>query len=374
MFKVFAYSTTLVLLSLGLLACGGGGGGGGSITSAPDTGTASFGLSDAPVEGLSAVVITIDSIELRRKDSGDCDKDPVTDDCVFIDEFTENNEPVPTITVDLLDLQAGKNKIIVQGLELEAGEYDQLRLSVNDKDTAYSWVNEFDRGDERVELKVPSDGLKLGGFTVESDGVQVFIIEFDLRKAMTYNPGPPGPDRYILKPTGVRVVEAVPAASIAGTVDSALFIGGDDTLSPCLDKIASGSEVEGNVIYLYQGHGLDPAKLADNFDSVLDAAEPGPNGPAPVTAIAPYTSQQVDADGSYGVYYLPAGDYTLAFSCEAVDDDPEVFDGIVIPSPDTEPDTTIVELSLLEGEDETCDLPVVLLVDGTCAPPPVVVP
>ncbi len=31
MFKVFAYSTTLVLLSLGLLACGGGGGGGSSI-------------------------------------------------------------------------------------------------------------------------------------------------------------------------------------------------------------------------------------------------------------------------------------------------------------------------------------------------------
>ena len=136
--------------------------------------------------------------------------------------------------------------------------------------------------------------------------------------------------------------------------------------------MSKGDVNVGNVIYLYQGHGLVTENLADNFDSVLDAAEPAPHVPAPANAIAPYTTQQVDAvDGSYGVYYLPAGDYTLAFSCEAVDDDPDLFNDIVIPSPDTDPDTTIVELSLGEGESRTCGLP---LVGGACAPPPVVVP
>ncbi len=38
---------------------------------------------------------------------------------------------------------------------------------------------------------------------------------------------------------------------------------------------------------------------------------------------------------------------------QAENDDPDLLDGIVIPSPDTE----IVELSLGEGEQETCDLP-----------------
>jgi len=343
MFKVLSYSATLVLLSLGLLACGGGGGG--SNTSAPATGTASFGLSDAPVEGLSEVVITIDGMELRRKDGGECDDDPVTDDCVFIDEFTEDGEVVDTITVNLLDLQDGDNQIIIQDLELEAGEYDQLRLSVIDEDINYSWVKETANADVLKELKVPSGELKLGGFTVESGGVQVFVIEFDLRKAMTYNPG--SKDRYILKPTGVRVVEVAAAASISGTVAPALFSG--NSTEPCVSK---GDVNVGNVIYLYQGHDLNENNLADNFDSTVDVD-------APATAIAPYTSQKVAADGSYGVFYLPAGDYTLAFSCAAENDDPDLLDGIVIPSPATVPATAIVELSLGEGEPKTCNLPVV---------------
>lgn len=345
MLKTFSYSTTLVLLSLGLLACGGGGGSGSS--SSASTGTASFALSDAPVDGLSKVVITIDGMELRRKDGADCDGDPGTDDCVFTHDFTENGEPTDTIQVDLLSLQGSDNQIIIEGLELEAGEYDQLRLSVIDEDTGFSWVEEIEGGTARKELKVPSDGLKLGGFTVETGGVQVFVLEFDLRKAMTYNPG--SKDRYILKPRGVRVVEAEAAASISGDVAIELFSG--NGTSPCFDKV---DETVGNVIYLYQGHDLDWANLADNFDSTVDVD-------APVTAIAPYTSQGVEADGSYGVFYLPAGDYTLAFTCQAENDDPDYLDGIVIPSPETE----IVQLSLGVGEPKICDLP---LVAGECPP------
>lgn len=341
LFKMHCIAAALSIVA----ACGGSGGGDTSGSSTTAAGTVSFALSDAPVEGLSAVVITIDAIELRRKGSGNCGNDPAAGDCVYIDQFTEDGEDTDTIQVDLLDLQAGNNKIIVEDLELEAGEYDQLRLSIIDEDINFSWVNEIDNGDVRKELKVPSDGLKLGGFTVNSGGVQVFVIEFDLRKAMTYNPGP---DRYILKPTGVRVVDVEAAASISGHVDSALFSGNGG--GPCMEK---ADVTDGNVLYLYQGFGLDLANLADNFDTILDPD-------APDSAIAPYTSQKVAVDGSYTISSLPAGNYILAFSCQAENDDPDFLDRIVIPDPENE----IVGIELGEGKSQTCNFP---LVGGLCS-------
>lgn len=301
-------------------------------------------MSDAPVGDLSEVVITIDGIELKRKGGDDCDDETESDDCAYIDHFTDEGDVVDTVQVDLLKLQGSDNKIIVEEIELEAGEYDQLRLSVIDEDTNYSWVKEKATGDTLKLLKVPSDELKLGGFTVESGGVQVFIIEFNLHKAMTYNPGP---DRYILKPRGVRVVDVETAASISGVVDSALFDG--NSTQPCSDKADINV---GNVIYLYQGHGLNVDNLADNFDSDVD-------GSAPDTAIAPYASEIVAEDGTYEIAYLAPGDYTLAFTCEAEEDDSELLDGIAIPSPDTQ----IIELNIAEGESRVCNLP---LVGGSC--------
>lgn len=328
-------AATFFIISLvtALVSCGGDSGG-----SSSSPGTVSLGLSDAPVGDLSEVVITIDGIKLKRKDGDDCDDNTESDDCVYIDHFTDDGDDVDTVQVDLLKLQGSDNKIIVEEIELEAGEYDQLRLSVIDEDTNYSWVKEKATGDELKLLKVPSDELKLGGFTVESGGVQVFIIEFNLHKAMTYNPGP---DRYILKPRGVRVVDVETAASISGVVDIELFHG--NNTSPCMDK----EDVNvGNVIYLYQGHVLNNVdNLADNFDSDVDEN-------APDTAIAPYASETVAEDGTYEIAYLAPGNYTLAFTCEAEEDNSELLDGIVIPSPDTQ----IVELNLAEGESKTCDL------------------
>jgi hypothetical protein len=306
-------------------------------------------LSDAPVGDLSEVVITIDGIELKRKGGDDCDDETESDDCAYIDHFTDEGDVVDTVQVDLLKLQGSDNKIIVEEIELEAGEYDQLRLSVIDEDTNYSWVKEKATGDALKLLKVPSGELKLGGFTVESGGVQVFIIEFNLHKAMTYNPGP---DRYILKPRGVRVVDVETAASISGEVDSALFNGNDT--SPCNEKVDFNV---GNVIYLYQGHGLDVVNLADNFDSDVD-------GSAADTAIAPYASEIiVEEDGTYTyeIAYLAPGNYTLAFTCEAEEDDSEILDGFAIPSPDTQ----IIELNIAEGDSRVCNFS---LAGGSCEP------
>jgi len=320
---------SLVLLS-GLLvtfvACGDSGGG-------SETAPVSFGLSDAPVEGLASVVITIDRIVLNR---------PGHDD-VVIDEFTNEELGVmdeDTITIDLLDYRGEDNVLIVGPVEVEVGDYQNLRVEIIDNDVTRSYVEEL--GGEIRPIIVPSGELKLGGFDVESQGDQTFILEFGLRRAMTYNPTP---DRYILKPRGVRIIEVARSTTIGGIVQEDLF----DGTPPCDDKL---DPLVGNVMYLYQGTDLDPATFADDFDPQIDPV-------AALSYLEPFATETVAADGTYLFSYLPAGDYTLAFTCDAVDDNPDLDDGILIPSPEDE----FVEVSTNAGEDWECDFPIL---DGGC--------
>jgi hypothetical protein len=291
----------------------------------------SFAVSDAPIGSLEAVVITIDRVTLNRPG-----------DDVVIDEFPAEDpedDPVSTIQVDLLDYQGLDSALIVDGVELEVGDYQNLRLSIVDEDIDASYV--IEEGGARKPIKVPSHELKLGRIRVEATGVQTFVVEFDLQRAMTYNPGPPGPDRYILKPRGVRVVDVAAAALLDGVVDPSLF----DGEAPCSEKLDPGI---GNVVYLYRGHGLDPAELGDLFYPAVDDQ-------AAMSLVAPYASEvAAAADGAYTFSYLPPGDYTLAFSCDAEGDDADLDDGIVIPTPSGE----LREISLSAGAELTCDFPV----------------
>src|SRR3990167_2033550 len=172
----------------------------------PRTSQVSLGLSDAPVENLSEVVVVIDYIELRRNGG----------EVTLIDTFMDDDvdEESDTFTINLLDYQGEANKLVFEDLELEVGEYQDLRLGVVPNE---SYVIEAEDDDERP-IKVPSNELKLGGFEITDRSTQTFVVEFDLRQAMTYNPGPPGPDRYILKPRGVRIIGVEDAATLTGTI------------------------------------------------------------------------------------------------------------------------------------------------------------
>ncbi len=290
----------LLLSVMTVMACGDSGGGNA-------TAPVSFGLSDAPVEGLTSVVITIDRIILNR---------PGHDD-VVIDRFTNEDLGVfdeDTITIDLLDYRGEDNILIVGPVDLDVANYQNLRLDIIDDDITLSYVEESD-GTIRP-IKVPSTELKLGGFEVENSGDQTFILEFGLRKAMTYNPGP---ERYILKPRGVRIIEVNRGTTIEGIVEADLFGGAP----PCDEKL---DPLVGNVMYLYQGIGLDPADFADDFDPAVDTT-------AAASYLEPFATEMVAADGTYLFSYLPAGDYTLAFSCDATEDNPDFDNDIMIPSP-----------------------------------------
>jgi hypothetical protein len=304
------------LSSLALLvACSNDDGG-----SSNDTNEVSFGLSDAPIEALSSVTVTILSVTINRE--GDED--------IVIDTFEdEDGVEHDSITVNLLDYQGSDSKMIIADLELETGEYQNVRLEIHDEDTDYSYVLEVD-SEVRKELKVPSDELKLGGFEVENDGPQYFVFEFNLPRSMTHNPGK---DRYIVKPHGVRVVDAEAAAVLRGVALR-------EWLETC------GATIEGNAspVYLYAGHELDASKLGDAFDPDVDGA-------VPPGTIEPYASEALGEFDSYEIGFIKAGDYTLAFSCNAPPDDADFYDGIMIPVPENQ----LIEISLEAGDDQVCD-------------------
>lgn len=282
-----------ILTICSLVACGGSNGSTGSENGVP----VSFGISDAPVENVTAAVITVEAIVITAG-SGEV---------IRIDEFyNEDNPDVPLeqFQINLPEYQGADYKLVSQNILLESGNYQQLNLEIVDDDIAEAYVQEQDGA--MKPIKVPSDTLRLGGFTVESSGAQTFIVEFDLRQAMTYNPGP---DRYILKPRGVRIIESSASASVSGTVDLACI----NSLEPCASK--SDMSV-GNVMYLYPGHDLGGVMLLDQLEPDLIPLTVG-------GSLAPYTSVGLDELGQYEMAFLPPGEYSLAFSCVAYDDHPE---------------------------------------------------
>jgi len=311
----------------------------GSSSNDSGTATSDVGIrfSDAPVEELDAVMITVDKLTFNR--SGDD---------IVVDTFTSeelNLIDSDTFQLNLLDYQGLESSLILDSVKLPVGDYQNLRITIVQDDDTY--VHEIG-SETNNELKVPSGELKLGGFTVSATSTQTFVVEFGLRQAMTYNPGP---KRYILKPRGVRIVRLEDAASITGTVDLS-------TVS-CLP---SDDTSLSHVAYLYEGHTLNSALLGDVFvrASDLDAPEDGEDAHVPDTdydadvadtIIAPFVSASIDENGDYLFPYLNSGNYTVAVSCNAVADNATLYDGITVPSPAG----LLVELALEKEANMVCD-------------------
>ncbi|GGE75489.1 DUF4382 domain-containing protein [Shewanella carassii] len=295
-------STIALLCGSGLLltACGGSDNDT-PPTPTPNTAKVSFAVSDAPVDSAEKVVVAFDKIELVREGQ----------DNILLEVSGPNGEDYRQL--DLLEYQGSDSALILSDAELEVGTYSQLILHVDDTSAELSYVID-ETG--QVELKQPSDKLRLGSFEVDSTGVQRFTIEFDLRRSLVENKNG---QRYNLKPHGVSIVNNATVASLSGEVDINLFNAGE---------CAADS---GNFVYLYPGHDLDPALLTDNLDPDVN------QNAVPEGAVVPYNSVEVEYEaGNFGKYafgFIPAGDYTVAFSCSAENDNPEQYDGLVIPNP-----------------------------------------
>ena len=268
-----------------LAACGGGSGDG----QGESMGRLTLRIGDAPVDGATEVVVVFTGVVLHGPGG------------TRRIEFPERR------AVDLLAYQNGATVDLLDGAEVEAGEYDWMRLEViaeqNRNDGSYIL---FQSG-EQYPLYVPSGsrtGLKLNRhFTVAAGGITRLVADFDLRKSVIQPPGLS--PNYVLKPV-LRLMDELEVGSIAGAVDLAALAAAQ--LEP-----GAGPEDCAGGVYLFAGAGATP----DDADGDgADGADPVVYQPLPYDGLDPVVP--------FEVAFVEAGEYTVAATCHFdVDSSPE---------------------------------------------------
>ncbi|MBL4765274.1 MAG: DUF4382 domain-containing protein [Colwellia sp.] len=285
---------TCTLSALLITACGG----------SNDNALPSFSLSisDAPVDDLSEVVVCFNQIELKGNNGGAIFTVGNEDGMIATNDLCLDNNGgvIPnTVGIDLRQYTGSDSISLVDGISIAAGDYTQLRLIMSDGSYGIDAQTS-----EKISVTVPSNELKLDGFTATLGGTVDFTLEFDLNKAMT---NPVGQVGYFLKPRGVRLVNNNEAGHIDGTVSEALLI--DKQCTPLSDSSVSVASV-----YMYEGENVAFDTLEDNGGDE--------NGSLPYTSTAvTFDSEQLSYNFEIG--FIKAGDYTIAVSCDT-EDDPEV--------------------------------------------------
>jgi hypothetical protein len=244
-------------------------------------------ITDAPVDDATAVVVEFTGVEIKA----------ANEDRPEVFDFDAPRQ------IDLLALDGGGSETILEDEVLPAGSYEWIRLKVNaGRDASDSYVTDANGG--KNPLFIPSGnetGLKLvDGFSVPAGGEADFTIDFNLRKSVLKPPGLAG--LYLLKPA-LQLIDNNDAGSIEGTVAASIAA---ENCEP--------------VVYVYQGLDVVPDDEYEDGDS------------------SPYRSTAVKLDETSGQYRynaspLPSGDYTVALTCEAGNDDPEEDDDIAFIDP-----------------------------------------
>lgn len=268
---------------LALAGCGGDG------DSGPRTGTLNLGITDSPVDQVSAVVVEFTGVELKPKGGP-----------AFSRDFATPKQ------IELLSLQGVNREMLLENESVPAGEYEWLRLKVNvDPDVRDSYVTLAD-GD--CEMRIPSgneSGLKLiRGFTVGVGTITDFTLDFDLRKSLIEPPGQAsdattcGGRVFQLKPV-LRMVDNLQVGAIGGAIDPSLL-----SAAACVN-----SPVKPGNVYLFGpvAAGTDPATVVpDDVDGIAtDGADP-------------LASARVsDMDYRYTIGFVPPGKYVVAYTCDA---------------------------------------------------------
>lgn len=277
-----------LVAGLGLGACSSGGNGGGTDSHA----SLSVSLMDGPVEDVTQVHLKIEHIWLKPTNGA-------------ATELTLAGGP---IGVDLLGLTDQNAALLVDQAPIAPGSYEWLRMDVSANfDGSYdSYVLTKAGGQEPLQLRVPSGSVRLvDGFDVGPNQAVKFLFDWNLRKALVRPPGQPG---YFLKPA-FRMLDVTELGVLSGTVDMTSVMAAKDGMTDpngCLADDPNDLDV-GNVVYVFAGSDVTP----DDIDGVDD--------PVATADVA----QNDSGDYVYRTVLAP-GDYTVAFTCQAGNDNPEV--------------------------------------------------
>jgi hypothetical protein len=206
--------------------------------------------------------------------------------------------------IDLLSLQGTLFTSLINEQVIPVGTYESIRLHVNaSKDDVNDSFIQLDDGSEH-ELFIPSgsqSGLKINSsFELTESQDLHLMIDFDLRKSVVLSN-----NEYKLRPT-LRLVNMDDVQHISGSIDTP-FLGAPN----CSDS----NPDTGNAVYLFEGYDI----TADDIDN---------QNPNPVTSAA-LNLNPANGQYEYTFAFMPPGEYTLAFTCQADLDNPETNDDIV---------------------------------------------
>jgi len=242
-------------------------------------------ITDAPVDGANAVVVQFTGVSVKPVDG-------------VVRDFDFN----PPVSIDLLALNGGGSELLLDNVVVPAGAYSYVQLKVNAAEDGVmdSWI-ELSDGSQH-ELAIPSGaegGLKLSSsYSVPANGVASFTVDFDLRRSVSDPES--GSAAYALRPV-LRIVDNGKAGSIGGTIAASRIVEG---CSPA--------------VYVYAGADVVP----DDVDG---------SAPEPVASSVPHLDS-MSGNWPYNVAYLGAGNYTVAFTCQATADNPQASDDLAFVS------------------------------------------
>jgi hypothetical protein len=259
----------LILAAAALLTAGCNG-------SSDNAGTLNLSVSDTPVDGAEHVTVAFTGVEIQPADNMGSDR-------------LEFDFHAPKV-VDLLDQQAGRSAVLLDGVSLPAGSYAWIRLKVDESQSSITL------SDGSVHpLTIPSGsqtGLKLvRGFGVAAGSVTDFTVDFDLRKSVVLDA-----NGYKLKPA-LRIIDTLAVGSIAGSADNTLVLGG----------LAISALACMPAAYIYAGGGVTP----------VDINTSGQMQPVATATLALNTTT---GKYDYSADFLAAGTYTVALTCAGLDD------------------------------------------------------
>lgn len=236
-------------------------------------------LTDAPADGLDRVVVDIAGVDIRAEDGS----------------FSRFDFDPPR-TIDLASLRNGRSETLLENAEIEAGRFQAIRLRF-DPDNAVNQprVTRNDGTTATLEYMVDVRSIDID-FEVDEMERETVLLDINLRASLLEDDEDVAANRYRFDPV-IRAIRDTDSGIIQGAIAASLT--NQAGCSPA--------------VYLYAGRDTELTTLSDSNP--------------------PLESRFIDnatiSGASYQFTALPAGNYILAFTCDADEDDPESNDGDV---------------------------------------------
>lgn len=272
MFRLITRSAVVLCTLLLITGCGGGGNN--------NNGLALY-VADAPIDNVNSVNISLTEVDVTG------------------DEGIQYFPFASPVTLNFYRLQGGLSQFLLNA-SLPTGHYTSITLyfdaAPGTLDSNVSLI-----GGGTFPLVIPAGApTKITvpvNFIVFQNITASYTIDLDLRKSVL--PDPSDPNQYLLQPA-LRSVDNANSGILTGSVANTLVSSG-----------CSGA------VYVYSGN-VTPTDVNIN---------------APAGTVQPISSALVGINGTtakfnFTVGFLPAGQYTAAFTCQAAQDDPTKTDNI----------------------------------------------